>query len=294
MSNRDDFLAQRLRGIGGSDVAVIMGLNPYKTPLQLWHDKTGRAEPTPDNEAMRIGRDLEDYVATRYAERTGFMVRKHNAQISDPEYPHFIGNVDRLVSVDGKAPAHHGKIRTKRILECKTTLFFDPEQWGPDASDEVPAHYFLQCQWYMMLADADQCDLFAFCLSRREFRLYPIKRDDDLLCALRDAANAFWLNHVQADMPPDASNLPDALLRWGASRPNYQDLGEEWQERIAAYREAGQVINDMKAAQDQFKFDLLQHMKDADTATINDTTVLTYKSNAKGVRVLKLKGASNE
>lgn len=68
---RGEWLEHRKTGIGGSDAAAIVGMNPYVTPFALWADKTGRMPAKEDNEAMRQGRDLEQYVADRFTEQTG-------------------------------------------------------------------------------------------------------------------------------------------------------------------------------------------------------------------------------
>ena len=71
----DEWLALRRTGIGGSDAGAIMGVSPYKGAYSVWADKIGKLPPIEDNEAMRQGRDLEDYVARRFAEKTGLRVR---------------------------------------------------------------------------------------------------------------------------------------------------------------------------------------------------------------------------
>lgn len=84
---REEWLAERRKGIGGSDAAAIIGMNHYVTPYMLWADKTGQLPEQEDNEAMRQGRDLEQYVADRFIEATGKRVRRHTAIIRNPAYP---------------------------------------------------------------------------------------------------------------------------------------------------------------------------------------------------------------
>ena len=81
----EEWLAERRKSIGGSDAAAIVGMNHYVTPYALWADKTGRLPDQPDNEAMRQGRDLEQYVADRFTEATGKRVRRHTAMFHNPE-----------------------------------------------------------------------------------------------------------------------------------------------------------------------------------------------------------------
>ncbi len=101
--SREDWLKERRKAIGGSDAAAIIGLNAYATPYTVWADKTGRLPEKPDSEAMRQGRDLEQYVVDRFTELTGKRARKLNAIIKNPEYPCDSGRSTGTSS--GKSPA---------------------------------------------------------------------------------------------------------------------------------------------------------------------------------------------
>ena len=77
--SRDEWLKYRKQGIGGSDAGAICGLNPYTTAMHVYYDKTSETVSDTDSEAMRQGRDLEDYVARRFMEASGKKVRRANA-----------------------------------------------------------------------------------------------------------------------------------------------------------------------------------------------------------------------
>lgn len=95
--SEEEWLAYRKRGIGGSDAGAVCGLNPYSSPMNIYQDKISDAIEKKDNEAMRLGRDLEDYVAQRFMEETGLKVRKANAMFYDEENPFMLADVDRLI-----------------------------------------------------------------------------------------------------------------------------------------------------------------------------------------------------
>ena len=92
------WLEYRKKGIGGSDAGSICGLNPYATAISVYQDKT-QEEVTEkaDNESMRQGRDLEEYVARRFMEETGKKVRRANSIFYMEENPFMLANVDRLI-----------------------------------------------------------------------------------------------------------------------------------------------------------------------------------------------------
>lgn len=130
-----EWLRLRKSGIGGSDAGAICGLNPYSSPMTVYQDKTSEDLQTEDNEAMRQGRDLEDYVAKRFTEATGFLVRRSNAMYRSRENPFMIADVDRLLVGEDAG------------LECKTASAFQADKWKDGA---IPPHYLHECgaAWY--------------------------------------------------------------------------------------------------------------------------------------------------
>lgn len=136
---REEWLSERRKGLGGSDAAAILGMNPYRSPLAVYMDKIGIAPEILDNEAIRQGRDLEQYVAERFCEDTGRKVRRCNRILQHPEYPWMLANIDRDVVGEDAG------------LECKTT---SPYNKTPFDQGDVPAPYYWQCQHYMAVTGA--------------------------------------------------------------------------------------------------------------------------------------------
>ncbi|HHW14817.1 MAG TPA: YqaJ viral recombinase family protein, partial [Firmicutes bacterium] len=133
---REAWLAERRRGIGGSDAAAIAGLSKWRSPMAVWLEKTGQVEPEEPGEAALWGTKLEDVVARHFAEATGFKVQRCNAILQHPERPWMLANIDRYV-LD---PA-----RGRGLLEVKTT-----NAWNHDASeDKAPDHYLIQVHHYL-------------------------------------------------------------------------------------------------------------------------------------------------
>lgn len=106
--SHEEWLKYRKMGITGTDTGAIVGMNPYKSALQVFVDKTTDNIEVFDNEAMKQGRDLEEYVAQRFCHATGKKVRRANAIFSSDEYPWMLADFDRLVAGE------------KTGLECKT------------------------------------------------------------------------------------------------------------------------------------------------------------------------------
>ena len=195
---REKWLELRKQGIGGSDAGAVCGVNPYSSPMKVFQDKTGDETEEIDNEAVRQGNDLEDYVAQRFMEAAGKKVRRSNVMYCNEEYPFMIADVDRLV------------IGEDAGLECKTVSAYNEDKWK---NGEIPLHYILQCYHYMAVTGKKVWYLAAVILGR-EFICKKLVWDDELIGSLIEAEKSFWHNNiVPRIMPePDGSEVCDAVL----------------------------------------------------------------------------------
>lgn len=184
--SRREWLEERRKGIGGSDAAAIMGLNPWRTPYAVWADKTGQLPEKEDTESMRQGRDLEDYVAHRFMESTGKKVRRRNQIIKNDQYPFAFANVDRMVAGENAG------------LECKTTSVLNLKKFK---NGDFPDTYYCQCVHYMAITGADRWYL-AVLVFGSDFKVFTIERDQEEIDALMAEEQYFWDNFVKKNMPP--------------------------------------------------------------------------------------------
>lgn len=193
-----EWLRLRKTGIGGSDVGAICGVNPYSSAMKVFQDKTGETAEEQDNEAIRIGHDLEDYVAKRFMEATGLKVRKSNFMYRSVEHPFMIADVDRLV------------IGEDAGLECKTASAYNTDKW---ADGNIPLHYIMQCYHYMAVTGKRTWYIAAVILGR-EFTYRRLEWDDELVGRLTAIEENFWNNHVVPGVipPPDGSRACDEVL----------------------------------------------------------------------------------
>ena len=200
--SREDWLQVRKQGIGSSDAATAVGLNPYQSPLELWMVKTGRDQdlPKPDPEdtssPLYWGHVLEPVVAEHYARKTGNKVRRLNAvlQHPDPDKAWMLANLDYTVVGNDEV----------QILECKTAGEFGARLWR----DGVPE--YIQCQVQHQLAvtgkqAADVCVL----LCGQDLQVFRIERDEEVIERLIALERAFW-HHVETDTPPEADGSDSA------------------------------------------------------------------------------------
>lgn len=203
--SRDDWLAVRKTGIGGSDAAAAVGLSPYQSQLELWLEKTGRdaglvkPDPQDTTEAVYWGTLLEPIVAAAYTQQTGRRVRKVNAVLRHPTVPFMLANLDREIV---GAP-------DVQILECKTAGEFGARLWR----DGVPEYVQLQVQHQLAVTGKQAADV-AVLLCGQRLEVHRIERDNALIVRLIELEARFW-HHVATDTPPpaDGSESADAALR---------------------------------------------------------------------------------
>ena len=193
-----EWLKYRKSGIGGSDAGAVCGLNPYRTAMQVYQDKVSEEIEEVDNEAMRQGREFEDYVAKRFMEATGKKVRRANAMFYNEEYPFMLADVDRMVVGENAG------------LECKTASPYMEDKWK---DGNIPLSYQIQCYHYMAVCNADAWYL-AVVIYGREFKYYKIERDEAVIADLIQIEKAFWENHVMKQQipDPDGSKLADSVI----------------------------------------------------------------------------------
>ena len=186
MQNREKWLAARDAGIGGSDAAVIVGLSKWKSPFQLWLEKTGQVEPEDisDNEYVHFGNILEQVVADEFTLRTGKKVQRRGL-MRDSNLPFMLASVDRMV------------IGENAGLECKTANGFAAKEWE---GDEIPDAYYCQCQHYMAVTGCEKWYI-AVLIGGNHFVWKEVWRNEDDITALITAEIEFW-HKVQDNIMP--------------------------------------------------------------------------------------------
>jgi putative phage-type endonuclease len=212
--DRDEWLEQRRKGIGGSDASAILGLNPYSSPLRVYLDKIGKAEEKETTEAMRQGTDLEEYVATRFMEQTGKKVKRCNRILQHGEYPWMLANIDRKIQGENAG------------LECKTTSPYSKFRLD---EGEINPHYYWQSVHYMAVTGADSWYVAVLVLGK-DFQVFKIDRNEDEIRRLIDAEQDFWENHVLRKEPPlpTGSDVDDEAI--AALYPQGGSDEEDWLE----------------------------------------------------------------
>lgn len=264
---REDWLAERQKGVGGSDAGAIVGLNKYRNALDVYADKVGLVPPVDDNEAMRQGRDLEEYVARRFTEETGLKVRRKNAILKNPEYPWALANVDRFIVGEDAG------------LECKTANVLSLRRYK---NGEYPPEYYCQCQHYMAVTGYQKWYL-AVLIFGTEFKIFEIARDDEDIEALMSAEKDFWYNNVTArEMPaPQGTERNDKTLE--AIYPTADDVEIQlcgYDEQLKRYFEIVALEKKLDAEKSEIQQSIKAFMGEAARAS-NERYIISWANSTR-------------
>ena len=247
--SHDEWLEHRRKSIGGSDASAILGMNTYCSPYTVWADKLGKLPPNEDNEAMRLGRDLEDYVAKRFTEETGKKVRRENNIIINPDYPFAHANVDRMIVGEDAG------------LECKTTSVMNLKRFK---DGEYPENYYCQCVHYLMVTGATKWYLGVLILGVG-FKVFVIERDEEEIAALAKSEEAFW-EYVKNNTPPetDGSESTSETLTtiYPESNGNTVNLFA-YEESLKQYIAIGKQIDELKKLKEEMANNVKAFMGEA-------------------------------
>ena len=207
-SGRASELPERGRGIGSSDIAAISGLNPWRKPIDVWLEKTGRAKSGPATDAMQAGQRIEPVLAEWYADRVGLRrdQLRSSETLRDSDEAWILATPDRIVATE-----------PEKLLEIKVVGSRLVDHWR----DGIPDYVLAQVQWQMHVSGIPSADIAAL-LGGSELRILACPYFEELAQELVEMGRAFWFEHVQKDLPPrvDGSESWRRYLRarWPAEK----------------------------------------------------------------------------
>jgi putative phage-type endonuclease len=210
--HRDWWTAQRRTGIGGSDWATVLGLNPYKRPIDFWQQAMGHAQPVDESEPMRWGKILEPVIAAEYQRRRGGETACHLGGPFSTERS--IARSWHLYTLDRLAVLRNGQDMTRRVLEIKSRGWWRQRDYGDDGTDAVPFAEICQVSCYMAGVDVGDADI-AVLFNTHHYEEFHVPRDLNLEGQLLDRLGQWWQDHVVARVPPpaDGSDQHGQFLR---------------------------------------------------------------------------------
>ena len=251
-------LEARKKGIGGSDAGAILGISPWKTPLQVYMDKVGATDPIQDNDSMFWGRTLEPVIRQRYADVTNRKVVVPDTLITHPKFEFMIGNLDGITS-------------DNRVLEIKTAR--SAEGWGEPGSNEIPDSYMIQVQHYMLITAIPVADV-AVLIGGSDFRIYEVPAEPELMELMIEKETGFWSRVINRD-PPEPITYQDMLLKYGrTSKESRVQADVVAMAAVARLKEIKAIVKE----EDKLKTVIMAAFGESDTLMDNNKVLATWKA----------------
>lgn len=258
---------QRRKSLGSSDMAAVMGVDPYRTAYDVWLDKTGQLQDQEENPAMDAGKRFEDALIDYAREKLGPI--RANVRRVDKRH-HLASNSDGQV------------VATTEPVEGKTAGLITPlgPEWGEPGSDQLPDQYVIQGHVHLACVSADGRELPEAChvpsfLGGRGFIMFRIAADAELVGMIRDAALKFWTDHVRTGRPPEQSepslDVAKRILRIEGERVAVDaDIAQDWVNAAIDLKHA-------KACEESARAKLLATMADAEIAIGDGVPIVSGK-----------------
>ena len=263
-ATREEWLKVRKLGLGGSDMAAVLGLSPWRSPIDVWLDKTSDTVEEKESEPMYWGNVLEEVVAQEFAKRSGYKVRNNNFTLQSEPYPYLLANIDReIVGLDAG-------------LECKTANAFKANEWD---GDNVPDAYYIQCQHYMAVTGKASWWIAAL-IGGNTFVYKEIKRNEEVIKAIIDTGAAFWELVESKTMPaPDDTKQCENALKKLYQKSNGQsvELPANYGNMIIDYLEIKNQLSELETKKRGIENVMKDFLKDNERATYGEHFV-SWKS----------------
>jgi putative phage-type endonuclease len=266
LSDRQKWLEERRKGIGGSDLLAILGLSEYSSPYKVWLRKTGRDDTNVDNPATRRGTILEPAIADLFELETGLQLEIPDPKLyTHPLFPFCKGSPDRFVIINGK----------RGNLEIKTARGF---------ISEVDRGWYCQVTWYTGIMKAIYPDWLdeqwiAWFDSSLQIKSESFNFDPEFFKYLLEKAEYFWNQFVIKDIPPPALNDDDLKAKYPVGIiAKSIDLPDELSSKVIDLKTAKIEIKKLEEKKDTLEFEIKEYMKDAEVLQRGSEIIATWKS----------------
>jgi putative phage-type endonuclease len=266
----------RLGFIGGSDVAAILGVSPWKTPHELWLQKTGRApreEVTPEQQKrFDRGHRLEPVVLQMLIDRLqddGHEVEllRTNERYTDAEHPFMACEIDFELMLDGE---HING-------DCKTVHPFAAKKWGEEGTDEVPIEYAAQFMHGLGITGRRRC-IVATLIGMDDLLIYFVDRDDETIAGIRQRVAQYWNECVLADVPPDPIDFDDCKAIYAKSNGGSIEATSEIRDAVFNLKAAKQKIKSLEETEKELSYRITAFMQPNATLTFGGNPIATWNN----------------
>lgn len=262
--------AERMGGVGGSDAAAALGLSRWKTPLDLYMEKTGAVDAQEETWEMARGKALEPLLRQHYADTTGREVMVAARALVHPKYEFMRYNPDGI-SADG------------RLQEFKTAAY--GQGWGDEGTDEVPTEYLLQVQHGLIVTALEVADV-TVSISGNRPKYFVVEADRELQEMIIDGEAKFW-DRVKSLTPPEPINNADVSRMY--SRVNGQSviINPEIATVLLELRDVREQMKKLESSKESLEVQIKHYMGENEILVSEDgfTPLVTWKQQKGAKRI---------
>jgi putative phage-type endonuclease len=279
--SREQWLEYRRKGIGGSDVGAIVGLDKYKSAFSVYLEKIGALSfDGEESESAYWGKTLEEAIAAEFSKRAGLEVRKRHELLQHDTYDFMIATLDREVICPERGIG---------ILECKTASEYLKDEW---VGENIPDGYYLQVQHYLAVTDYSFAYIAAL-IGGNKFIYKEVLRDEEVIHYLYQLESDFWNNHVLPKIPPpiDGSDSSTQSLNelYMQSTNEAVELSAECMGWIEELEQIKEQIKELALRKQEFENNIKHFLGEKEIGTYEGAEIVTWKATKKGHRALKIK-----
>ncbi len=264
--------------IGGSDVAIILGLSNYKTPYQLYLEKKLLIENTQEETPQQYwGSTLENVLRNEFEKRNNVEVQTLDQSIEHPLFPFLKGNLDGFIP------------KMNAVWEGKTAGHFMAKKWGEENSDVIPIEYLVQVSFYCSVVNCNSAYISVL-IGGNDYREFKYMRDFELENKIINATCKFW-DRLQNDNPPSAVKTVDLKLMFPNHDPSKtKTINHKTNEELKSLIAIKQKIKELEELEEKEKFNIMNYMQSAECLVDEkEEVVCTLKTNKKGSRTFLIK-----
>lgn len=269
-----EYLEERRKLIGGSDIAAIMGISPWKTAFQVYQEKRKEVEDWKGNEATDWGSRLEPAIRQWYSDTTGRSVKIPGKILVHPKYSFMGASLDGFTD-DG------------RVVEIKTAR--SGRHWGEPETNQIPDYYAVQVHHYMTITGLEVADV-PVSIAGSAPCLYTVDADKEISEMIIEACSKFWERVVNGN-PPEPVTYADAIARFGKIKATGAIIADELTANlIAGIKSVREQIKELEGHEEDYKGRIISIMGEQADTIIDSSgcALLTYKL-ANGRKVFDAK-----
>lgn len=271
----EDWLVLRVMlGLGGSEVAAVLGMNQYETPFSIWKKKVADEIEVEENDYMTFGIFVEPAIIAWYNKRTKNNAIKDTFIRIHPKYDCLFTSLDGVI---------HDEFGNEiGLVECKSTTQRNYENWEKDTEDcvqGIPLYHYCQVQHEMSITGLPWCDLAILITDRRQLKIKRILRDDEYIEKQNTALVMWWNAHVVPMIPPEMTAKEISYLE--PMMGSFVEADEETYTNLQLLKKAQINLKDAEETVDKIKSEIIKKINDKETLIYGGEIVATYKMQSR-------------